>query len=125
MQFHFKIVQRTIRFYNAIYIFMSNHLNSCKNLSVERGLKDKIQYSMSYIELRSIKMAFENIQKDDTHDTAKESFEEVPLITGILTYVGFYILMLAGFVSQLFVKQNLEVEKNRDVSVINGLQLQN
>lgn len=47
----------------------------------------------------------------------KESFEDMPLITGLLTNLGFYILMLAGFVSQLFVKQNVETEKNRDVSL--------
>lgn len=67
-----------------------------------------------------IKMVFKNIEKDGPHDSLNESFEEVPLITGILTYIGFYILMIAGFVSQLFVKQNLEVEKNRDVSVSKG-----
>ncbi|XP_037048795.1 serine palmitoyltransferase 2-like [Bradysia coprophila] len=40
--------------------------------------------------------------------------EDMPMITGLLTNLGFYILMLAGFVSQLFVKQNVETEKNRD-----------
>lgn len=60
-------------------------------------------------------MTFKDVQKYD--NTAKESFEDMPLITGLLTNLGFYILMIAGFVSQLFVKQNVETEKNRDVSV--------
>lgn len=64
---------------------------------------------------RVIKMTFKDVRKYD--DTAKESFEDMPLITGLLTNLGFYILMIAGFVSQLFVKQNVETEKNRDVSV--------
>ncbi len=50
----------------------------------------------------------------------KESFEDMPMITGLLTNLGFYILMFAGFVSQLFVKQNVETEKDRDVSAWNG-----
>lgn len=60
-------------------------------------------------------MTFKSVQKYDDMD--KEAFEDMPLITGLLTNLGFYILMMAGFVSQLFVKQNVETEKNRDVSI--------
>lgn len=66
-------------------------------------------------------MTFETVQKDD--DTDKESFEDMPLITVLLTNLGFYILMIAGFISQLFVKQKFETEKNRDVSVLEALML--
>lgn len=59
-------------------------------------------------------MTFKDVRKHD--EMAKESFEDMPLLTGLLTNLGFYILMLAGFVSQLFVKQNVETEKHRDVS---------
>lgn len=47
---------------------------------------------------------------------SKESFEEVPLITACLTYLGFYLLMLIGYVNQLIVRPNLENEQYRDVS---------
>lgn len=38
------------------------------------------------------------------------------MITACLTYLGFYVLMLIGYVNQLIVRPNIESEKNRDVS---------
>lgn len=51
-------------------------------------------------------------------DASKESFEEVPLVTACLTYMGFYLLMILGYVNQLFFTPNVATEKNRDVSVL-------
>lgn len=45
---------------------------------------------------------------------AKDSYEEVPLITACLTYLGFYLLMILGYLSQLFFVPKVAVEKNRD-----------
>lgn len=59
----------------------------------------------------------EQKQHSQKCDTSKESFEEVPLITACLTYLGFYVLMIIGYVNQLLVRPNLESEKHRDVSV--------
>lgn len=46
---------------------------------------------------------------------AKESFERIPYLTACLTYMGFYILMLLGFLSQLIYKPKVAIEKNREV----------
>jgi serine palmitoyltransferase len=47
------------------------------------------------------------------HDS-KESFEEPPLITACLTYFGFYLLMIIGYINQLFFEPKVATEKNRD-----------
>ncbi|CAG9798350.1 unnamed protein product [Chironomus riparius] len=47
------------------------------------------------------------------HDS-KESFEEAPLITACLTYFGFYLLMIIGYINQLFFEPKVATEKNRD-----------
>lgn len=47
---------------------------------------------------------------------SKESFEAIPLLTACLTYMGFYFLMLLGFLNQLLFKPKVATEKNRDVS---------
>ncbi|KAK6640651.1 hypothetical protein RUM44_012348 [Polyplax serrata] len=44
----------------------------------------------------------------------KESFEEVPLYTAVMTYLGFYILMILGYINQLFFTPKVAVEKHRD-----------
>ena len=48
----------------------------------------------------------------------RESFEEVPLYTAVMTYLGFYILMILGYINQLFFTPKVAVEKHRDVSLI-------
>lgn len=58
----------------------------------------------------------EHQQQKQKYDTTKESFEEVPFITACFTHLGFYVLMIIGYVNQLFVNPKLETEKNRDVS---------
>lgn len=45
---------------------------------------------------------------------SKESFEEAPLITACLTYLGFYLLMIIGYLNQLFFVPNVASEKNRE-----------
>jgi hypothetical protein len=50
-------------------------------------------------------------------DRSKESFEEVPLYTAVMTYLGFYLLMFLGYINQLFFSPKVAMEKNRDVSI--------
>lgn len=45
---------------------------------------------------------------------SKESFEDPPLITAMLTYLGFYLLMILGYINQLFFIPKVATEKNRD-----------
>lgn len=47
-----------------------------------------------------------------------ESFEEVPLYTAVMTYLGFYILMILGYINQLFFTPKVATERHRDVSKI-------
>lgn len=57
---------------------------------------------------------FELFQSDYEKHFPKESFEEPPLITTILTMIGFYFLMLLGFLNTLFFMPKVATEKNRD-----------
>lgn len=41
----------------------------------------------------------------------------MPMVTACLTYMGFYLLMILGYVNQLFFTPNVATEKNRDVSM--------
>jgi hypothetical protein len=50
-------------------------------------------------------------------ERSKESFEEVPLYTAVMTYLGFYLLMFLGYMNQLFFTPKVAMEKNRDVSI--------
>lgn len=47
-------------------------------------------------------------------NSSKESFEEAPLITACLTYLGFYLLMIIGYINQLFFVPKVAKEENRD-----------
>jgi serine palmitoyltransferase len=47
---------------------------------------------------------------------SKESYEQAPLVTAVITYFGFYLLMLLGFVNQFLFPPVVATEKNRDVS---------
>lgn len=51
--------------------------------------------------------------KNNVHDS-KESFEDAPLITACLTYLGFYLLMIIGYLNQLLFVPKVATEKNRD-----------
>ncbi|XP_018789625.1 PREDICTED: serine palmitoyltransferase 2 [Bactrocera latifrons] len=46
--------------------------------------------------------------------TTKTSFEEVPLHTACLTYLGFYLLMILGYINQLLFVPKVAKEENRD-----------
>jgi serine palmitoyltransferase len=50
----------------------------------------------------------------------KDSYEQPSIHTACLTYFGFYLLMLLGYVNQLFFTPNVAAEKNRDVSTAIG-----
>lgn len=50
------------------------------------------------------------------HEKPKESFEPIPLVAACLTYMGFYFLMLLGFLNQLLFTPKVATERNREVS---------
>lgn len=43
-----------------------------------------------------------------------ESFEQVPIYTALMTYLGFYILMFLGYINQLFFTPAVATEKHRE-----------
>jgi serine palmitoyltransferase len=43
-----------------------------------------------------------------------ERYEEAPFITACLTYLGFCLLMIVGFINQLFFMPEVATEKERD-----------
>jgi serine palmitoyltransferase len=53
-----------------------------------------------------------NIHKADIN--SKGSFEEAPFIINCLTYLGFYLLMIIGYINQLFFVPKVASEKDRD-----------
>ncbi|XP_055388037.1 serine palmitoyltransferase 2 [Condylostylus longicornis] len=55
-----------------------------------------------------------NQEKFISYSSDKESFEEVPLHTACLTYLGFYILMILGFINKLLFAPKVAKEKCRD-----------
>lgn len=53
---------------------------------------------------------------------SKEYFESIPLVAACLTYLGFYFLMLLGFLNQLLFTPKVATEENRQVlSLLNSL----
>lgn len=56
--------------------------------------------------------------KKDTESSnrSKESFETIPILVACLTCLGFYTLMLLGFLNSLLFKPKVATEKNREVS---------
>ena len=44
-----------------------------------------------------------------------ESFEKIPLLTAATTFVGFYLMLLMGYVSSLVFTPKVAREKNRKV----------
>lgn len=50
------------------------------------------------------------------HHYPKESFEPIPMLAACLTYLGFYFLMLLGFLNQLLFAPKVATESNREVS---------
>lgn len=53
-------------------------------------------------------------------DTSKESFEECSLITSCMTSLGFYILMLLGFINQTLFTPKVTSEYDREVCLMNN-----
>ena len=51
---------------------------------------------------------------ESTEPRSKESFERVPFITAALTHLGFYILMILGFINHLFFTPKVAKEYNRE-----------
>ncbi|XP_055915900.1 serine palmitoyltransferase 2 [Eupeodes corollae] len=50
----------------------------------------------------------------DDPNRSKSSFEEVPLHTACLTYLGFYLLMILGYINQLMCAPKVAKENNRE-----------
>lgn len=55
---------------------------------------------------------------DYSKEHLKSSYEQVPLHTACFTYLGFYLLMILGYINQLFFTPKVATEKHRDVSLI-------
>lgn len=45
---------------------------------------------------------------------SRESFEEAPMLVAITSYLGFYLLMIISYVSQIIIKPKVITEKHRD-----------
>jgi len=45
---------------------------------------------------------------------SRESFEEVPLYTAVMTYIGFYMLIFLGYINELFFTPKVAQEYNRE-----------
>uniref|UniRef100_A0A1B6MR50 serine C-palmitoyltransferase n=1 Tax=Graphocephala atropunctata TaxID=36148 RepID=A0A1B6MR50_9HEMI len=45
---------------------------------------------------------------------SRESFEEVPLYTAVMTYIGFYMLIFLGYLNELFFTPKVAQEANRE-----------
>ncbi|KAH8265048.1 hypothetical protein KR038_005323 [Drosophila bunnanda] len=56
----------------------------------------------------------EGILSPELEHTQKTSFEEVPLHTACLTYLGFYLLMILGYINQLLFVPKVATEKGRE-----------
>lgn len=55
--------------------------------------------------------------KKKEQSRSKESFEEVPLYTAVMTYMGFYLLVVLGYLNQFLFAPPVAKEKNRKVCV--------
>lgn len=51
---------------------------------------------------------------DHSQESQKSSYEQVPLHTACFTYLGFYLLMILGYINQLFFTPKVATEKHRD-----------
>ncbi|XP_073989283.1 serine palmitoyltransferase long chain base subunit [Rhodnius prolixus] len=60
-----------------------------------------------------IKKSFQNGTKSKKKKL-RESFEQVPLYTAVLTYLGFYILMFLGYINLLFFTPKVNIEQERE-----------
>ncbi|KAH8233910.1 hypothetical protein KR032_003251 [Drosophila birchii] len=56
----------------------------------------------------------EGILSPEVEHSQKTSFEEVPLHTACLTYLGFYLLMILGYINQLLFVPKVATEKGRE-----------
>lgn len=54
------------------------------------------------------------IKYDQSQESQKSSYEQVPLHTACFTYLGFYLLMILGYINQLFFTPKVATEKHRD-----------
>ncbi|XP_054262753.1 serine palmitoyltransferase 2 [Macrosteles quadrilineatus] len=52
--------------------------------------------------------------QDHINRLSRESFEEVPLYTAVMTYIGFYMLIFLGYLNELFFTPKVAKEKNRE-----------
>lgn len=55
-----------------------------------------------------------SVRTAKNNGTQKESFEPIPMLVACLTYMGFYFLMLLGFLNQLLFAPKVATERNRE-----------
>lgn len=108
--------------------FKSHRANGFSNEDVKRISNGHIKVILFYFRYILIHYNYCNCNNFSLQHTAehkkfdyndphrlKESFEHVPLHTACLTYLGFYLLMILGFLNQLFFTPKVATEKNRKV----------
>ncbi|XP_062549157.1 serine palmitoyltransferase 2 [Armigeres subalbatus] len=58
--------------------------------------------------------SLQQTKHDHGMEYPKSSYEQVPLHTACFTYLGFYLLMILGYINQLFFTPKVATEKHRD-----------
>lgn len=90
-------------FENVFRIPVSIFLDSCSRMP------EKINRTM------------EKREKTQSKEEAIETFEKIPLYVAFLAYMGFYVLLFLGFVSQFLFPPKVAKEKNRKVKFFSVL----
>uniref|UniRef100_A0A1A9Z8S9 serine C-palmitoyltransferase n=1 Tax=Glossina pallidipes TaxID=7398 RepID=A0A1A9Z8S9_GLOPL len=92
---------------------MAMNSNSFKNTSKNLHVSNGITTSHEYDSPGRLSVADGKLSPAEEH-FQKTSFEEVPLHTACLTYLGFYLLMILGYINQLLFVPKVAKEKYRD-----------
>uniref|UniRef100_A0A8D8FSZ4 Serine palmitoyltransferase 3 n=1 Tax=Culex pipiens TaxID=7175 RepID=A0A8D8FSZ4_CULPI len=96
-----------------------HHANGVRSRVVLGGEKKangtKISNGFSNHRMSSSPVSSPPVQKyDHSQEAQKSSYEQVPLHTACFTYLGFYLLMILGYINQLFFTPKVATEKHRD-----------
>lgn len=98
---------------NSQYNILSINFNRIALLQIANGtLPNGFDYKQSSNE--KLEKSLHPLTSDK-----KQSYEEIPLHTACLTYLGFYLLMFLGYINRIFFTPKIATEKNREVSEIN------
>lgn len=102
-----------------VYRFLSCAVNHCANLvvSISHWISScSIIWTEFCVILQATNGCNQRLVKDTKSGKSKQSLEPIPIITACLTYMGFYFLMLLGFLNQLLFVPKVAKERNREVS---------